>query len=292
MLLNAGRPTSHDGLADARTAADQSAFWARAAEQWFATTLTRVVQVDGRSRSALPTADPELPRRVATGLARLAQLQQTASDDCLADAAEACARALGTRCEASLVVGPPQEPRLLARHGTLPLVGDEAQRDTGQGPAAEAWSRHVVVGATRLQEDPRWPDLARRMRTSRAVSVVAIPVLDGRRPVAVITVYTAHSTDFSRLDVPMLEALACGVAALLRAQECTRLRAEVGQLREAMTSRAVIDQAIGILMAHGNCDADAAFQRLKAASRDRNIKLREVARRLVDHTVAGAPLSS
>ncbi|MGH3315017.1 MAG: ANTAR domain-containing response regulator [Nocardioidaceae bacterium] len=286
-LLSTGRPTSLDDLAQARAAADQSAMWAMAAEQWFATTHTRVTHRNGWSRSVSPGASPEPARRVAGALARLARMQQGFADDLWDDVVGICARALGPCCEASLIVGPPQEPRLTARHGTLPRAGDEAQREAGEGPTADAWSRHVVVGATRLHEDPRWPDFTRLMQPSPIASVVAIPVLEDRQPVAVITGYTPRPEEFSQLDAPMLECLAGGVAALLRAPESTRLLAEIGQLREALTSRAVIDQAIGIVMAHGNCDADTAFQRLKAASRNRNIKLREIARMLVEHTKTG-----
>lgn len=53
-----------------------------------------------------------------------------------------------------------------------------------------------------------------------------------------------------------------------------------------MSSRAVIDQAIGIVMAQNRCDADAAFDVLRRASQNRNIKLRQVATDLVK-AVAG-----
>jgi ANTAR domain/GAF domain len=49
------------------------------------------------------------------------------------------------------------------------------------------------------------------------------------------------------------------------------------QLRAALTSRTVIDQAIGIVMGQNRCDADTAFAVLRAASQNRNIKLRVVA---------------
>ena len=286
--MTAGKPTSEEHLASARAAANQSASWARVAEQWFATTHARVAQLNGRSRSRSPGADPDSARRVAGALARLARMQQHDVEDLLDDVGEVCARALGPCCEASLIVGPPQEPRLVGVHGTLPRASDEAQRETGQGPTVDAWSRLVVVGATQLQEDPRWPDFSRLMQPSPVQGVVAIPVLEDGQPIAVITAYTPHLGEFSHLDAPMLECLASGVAALLRDQESARLRAEIGQLREALISRAVIDQAIGILMAHGNCDADTAFQRLRSSSRNRNIKLREIARMLVEHAKTGA----
>ena len=49
------------------------------------------------------------------------------------------------------------------------------------------------------------------------------------------------------------------------------------QLRAALTSRTVIDQALGFIMAQNRCDADAAFAILRADSQNRNVKLRTVA---------------
>jgi hypothetical protein len=45
--------------------------------------------------------------------------------------------------------------------------------------------------------------------------------------------------------------------------------------------RSVIDQAIGILMAHQHCGPDEAFGLVRAMSQRRNIKLREVGANLV-----------
>lgn len=49
-----------------------------------------------------------------------------------------------------------------------------------------------------------------------------------------------------------------------------------------MRSRAVIEQAEGILMADQRIDADAAFEQLARVSQHTNVKLRDVARRIVE----------
>jgi len=54
------------------------------------------------------------------------------------------------------------------------------------------------------------------------------------------------------------------------------------QLQEALTSRARIDQAKGILMARNGVSADEAFEMLRTTSQNENRKLREVAQELVD----------
>ncbi|MEW2511479.1 ANTAR domain-containing protein [Streptomyces sp. NPDC046870] len=55
------------------------------------------------------------------------------------------------------------------------------------------------------------------------------------------------------------------------------LQAEVDQLKEAMTSHAVIDQAIGMVVALGRVTPDQGWQVLKEVSQHTNIKLRNVA---------------
>ena len=67
------------------------------------------------------------------------------------------------------------------------------------------------------------------------------------------------------------------------------LQGEVAQLREALTNRATIDQAKGMLMARYGVDADTAFQILKRLSSVSNIQPRMVAEALVDIGVNGLP---
>lgn len=61
---------------------------------------------------------------------------------------------------------------------------------------------------------------------------------------------------------------------------------EVAQLQEALGSRAVIDQAKGILMSQLRCDGDQAFARLKEMSNHSNVRLRDVASALIYQTSA------
>ncbi|SNS84726.1 ANTAR domain-containing protein [Actinacidiphila glaucinigra] len=71
--------------------------------------------------------------------------------------------------------------------------------------------------------------------------------------------------------------------------EVGRLRAENEQLRRALGSRSVIDQAVGMVMALTPCPGDAAWAVLVRASQYGNVKLRDVAAALVA-SAAGRPL--
>ena len=65
--------------------------------------------------------------------------------------------------------------------------------------------------------------------------------------------------------------------ALERAEQLRLLEEEVEQLRHAIASRPVIDQARGILMATQGCTSDEAWTILRQASQLSNTKLRTVA---------------
>jgi hypothetical protein len=60
------------------------------------------------------------------------------------------------------------------------------------------------------------------------------------------------------------------------------LQALVAQLETALSTRAPIEQAKGILMGAERCSADQAFDMLRRASQRENRKLRDVAQDLVD----------
>lgn len=71
------------------------------------------------------------------------------------------------------------------------------------------------------------------------------------------------------------------------AADTADLRAENEQLREAMVSRAVIEQARGMLMAIASCSAQTAWDALVEISQHSNVKLRNVSAALVAAATGG-----
>jgi AmiR/NasT family two-component response regulator len=67
-------------------------------------------------------------------------------------------------------------------------------------------------------------------------------------------------------------------------------QAEVSeQLEQALSSRTVIDQAIGVIMGQQRCDAETAFALLRTHSQNNNLKLRDVAGDLITRLTGQAP---
>jgi len=63
------------------------------------------------------------------------------------------------------------------------------------------------------------------------------------------------------------------------------------QLREAISSRAVIDQAKGILMGREGCGEDDAFDLLRRVCQDSNTKVRSVAQEMVNQVAGDGKVS-
>jgi AmiR/NasT family two-component response regulator len=68
-------------------------------------------------------------------------------------------------------------------------------------------------------------------------------------------------------------------------EECYEL---TGQLHESLESRAVIDQALGVIMATERCPHGRALELLRLASQNSNVKLRDLAATIVTG-VSGEP---
>jgi AmiR/NasT family two-component response regulator len=74
------------------------------------------------------------------------------------------------------------------------------------------------------------------------------------------------------------------------AQLLAGARDTVDQLQRVLVSRAVIDQAIGILRSRFGGSAEEAFERLRRTSQAENVKVAVIAQRLVDESVQSALL--
>ena len=77
--------------------------------------------------------------------------------------------------------------------------------------------------------------------------------------------------------------------AVLNAQILSQSRRLAAQLQQALLTRPVIDQAIGILRSRSGDTAEQAFDALRRLSQQQHVKLADVAGRLVDEAAAAVP---
>ncbi|MGY1631437.1 ANTAR domain-containing protein [Geodermatophilus sp. SYSU D01186] len=193
----------------------------------------------------------------------------------------------------SITIGSPAEPQQLGSDSALAQEFDGRQLEAEQGPCWEAHVRGAVVVTPDVATDERWPRLRDLPGDPKVRAVLAIPLREGEQAVGVLNVYAEQVGVFGQDGRRIAELVAAVVGGVLQsATERAALQTLAANLEKALTSRAVIDQAKGVLMAHLGVDADEAFARLVALSNRHNVKLRDLAQLVVtghaDEVVAAA----
>jgi GAF domain-containing protein len=183
-----------------------------------------------------------------------------------------------------------QVQALAASHPFVVEV-DAIQYDlVNEGPCIVAAQQRVPVRTGNVTADVRWPRFGPRVGRLGVHSALSLPMLipDGA-VVGAINAY-AHSRDAfddHALTVGELFAAPAGLA-VHNAQVLAQAQARAAQLQAALGSRAVIDQAIGIIRSRSGADAEEAFARLREISQAENMKLAVVAERIVEEAVRRA----
>ena len=179
-----------------------------------------------------------------------------------------------------LALGDPEQPIAVLPTGAAVSLLDGWQMQAGEGPGLDAWRTHGPVTSDDLRRDPRWPRLAALVPAEQPAPALAVPISDAAGALGVLACCLNGPAASSLVAGAV--TLAGAVAGLVRALDRREhLRTTCAQLEEALRSRAVIDQAKGVVMAERGCTADEAFGHLAQASQHRNVKVRELAAEVV-----------
>ncbi|MEU5263874.1 GAF and ANTAR domain-containing protein [Amycolatopsis sp. NPDC021455] len=165
---------------------------------------------------------------------------------------------------------------------------DGEQYRLGDGPCLEAIRSGKIVRTSIADAAENWPEFARGAEEAGFGSFLAAPLVADPRFSGAVNCYGRQDDGFEEIEGRLLELYTAAVEAVLRVyHRYLRARETADHLRTALTSRAVIDQAKGMLMAIRQIDADDAFALLVEQSQRENTKLREVAERFVERVVSG-----
>jgi GAF domain-containing protein len=165
---------------------------------------------------------------------------------------------------------------------TSPEV-DQAQYDSGEGPCLDALRDATVYAIDSMAEDGPWPAFRRACRARGIHSTLSLPMIVDHGTVGAMNLYSRADHSFGLDDREAAMQFAGQAAIVLaNAQVYWDARQMSTRLGEAMKSRATIEQAKGVLMGSQRCGPDEAFELLTRASQRENVKLREIARRIVE----------
>jgi GAF domain-containing protein len=192
-------------------------------------------------------------------------------------------RALPGRSEAAVTLLSGDGAFTAVASGSLALTLDDVQYDCGEGPCLEAAREARPVEILDTRSESRWPAFSALAAERGCLSSLSLPLPVHERVSGSINVYardTAAFDEASRSFALRFASYAAVVAGNMLVYESALDRAQ--NLEAALQSRAVIDQAKGILMERFKITPDQAFRELTRVSQDSNAKLRDVAQRFVE----------
>lgn len=180
-------------------------------------------------------------------------------------------------------------PGTVACTDPLAAQADDVQFRTGDGPSLHAMRRGEWVHIPDMTRHDRWRRFCRHAVSLGIRSCLAMPLITDGEPVGALALYARRPFAFGPDETRRADRFARNASGALtlslRMANCEDLN---GQLRSSIASRAVIDQALGVIMATEHCPQEKAFALLRTVSQNTNVKLRDLAATIVT-SVSGEP---
>jgi GAF domain-containing protein len=224
----------------------------------------------------------EDPQRISLGFDALARTLVT--DD--ANLGDALRRVADTGCgllpncaAASVTIIERGQAITVGSTSDMARALDDAQYASGDGPCLTAARDRVLVRIDDTSNERRWPDFCRRAVDHGVHSSLSVPLhLSSDDTWGGFNLYGPVVAGFSDVDEQLCQAFATQASIVVSNVQAYSASLELSaNLTRAMESRAVIEQAKGVLMSTHRVTADDAFDLLVARSQNQNRKLREVA---------------
>ncbi len=153
-----------------------------------------------------------------------------------------------------------------------------------EGPCVEAYATGKVVSVGALADvASRWPAFATRAGELGYASVHSMPLRLRTETIGALNLFRESPGELSPQDAAAAQAMA-DVATIGILQERAFREADLArsQLRHALESRVVIEQAKGVVAHTGNVDMDEAFRLIRAHARANGELLDSVARAVIE----------
>jgi hypothetical protein len=156
---------------------------------------------------------------------------------------------------------------------------DDFERQTGEGPCLDAILEEKFQRDPDIAKDSAWPVLSKLVLEQSPVrGMIGYRLFIGDRKAGSLNVFS-DTPDALTIEAADIGAIVASFASVAIAGAAANDRAE--NLWRGLQSNREIGKAIGLLMSTHTIDEDQAFDVLRRASSEMNVKLAEVARRVV-----------
>ncbi len=202
--------------------------------------------------------------------------------DLLTQLTERCAELLGVEAAGFLLADPMGQLRLLAATSEQARDVELFQLQADEGPCVQCYvTGHPVSVADVKSDTGRWPRFASAAHDAGFAAVHAVPMRAAGAVLGALGLFGSNPgvlDDADLLAAQTLTHIAC--VAIIQEQSPTPLTV-LPQLKAALASRVVIEQAKGFLRERLNVEVEVAFGLLRAYARSRKEHLTDVAERLM-----------
>lgn len=158
---------------------------------------------------------------------------------------------------------------------------DKLEQALGEGPCLDAIAAETPQIDPDLVTGSQWPRLAARVITETPVrGVMGFRLITGQRKIGALNLFsdTPNALDEVSAQRAILLAAFAGVAA-----NAVASGEDAATLQRGLASNREIGKAIGLLMAHHEIAEPEAFDMLRRISQEANVKLSDIAERVVQH---------
>jgi GAF domain-containing protein len=159
---------------------------------------------------------------------------------------------------------------------------EQLQIDHDEGPCVAAFENKELVCVEDLRDEARWPRFGPAALDRGVRAVLASPIPYNQQAIGVVGVISQDRRPWSPEGELALLAFtdlaALLIASMLQAQQQGELAT---QLQGALTSRAIIEQAKGVIIAQQRLHPHEAYRQLRDRARHERRKLADVAAEII-----------
>jgi GAF domain-containing protein len=198
-----------------------------------------------------------------------------------------CVEAVDVDAAGVMLVSPIGELQFIASSSESMKMLEQFQIHANDGPCVDCIRNGLAITSEALNEtDGRWPMFAPRALAQGFRAVHCLPMRLRGRTIGALNLFRTHQGSLTDDDVAVARGLAdVATIAILQHQSTIDASTSNSQLSNAINSRVVIEQAVGMIRQATSCEKDFAFDRLRAHAANHHEGLTVIAKRIVGKSI-------
>ncbi len=207
--------------------------------------------------------------------------------DLLTDLAERCAALLDVAAAGLLLADPLEQLRLLAATSEQARELELFQLQADEGPCVECYTTGQSVSVADLRDAAdRWPRFVPAALDAGFASVHAVPMRAAGIGLGALGLFGTRPGELNEADRLVAQTLAHVACVAILQEHAPTPETVMPQLRSALVSRVVVEQAKGFLREVLDVSVEDAFGLLRTYARANGQHLTDIARRLMSDRAA------